>query len=242
MQVILLNGPPRSGKDTAANALLAATPNSTIMRFSGPLKAATHAAFGLRASLDTEGYKDAPREEFDGLTPREAYIAMSEVGIKPAFGALHFGKVLARRILSSDASMVVVPDSGFAYEAEPVVAAVGAANVLLLRLHRPGRTFDGDSRSHISLKGVRTIDVQNIEDADYLGRLVTHIVRDWAAPPTPIPPGQRWLPWSFDGWKGKDMIDMLFTDNSVKCGMKPLDAMAFRNAKAWRVTLDMVGG
>ena len=54
-------------------------------------------------------------------------------------------------------------DSGFVPEAVPIVKMFDAENCTLIRVHRKGCDFSGDSRSYIDL-GVKTIDVENPGD------------------------------------------------------------------------------
>jgi len=184
--VVLLNGPPRSGKDTAANGLLVARPGSALMRFSAPLKVATHGLFGLPIDPDRyEDSKDTPSADFMGLTPRGAYIAVSEQAVKRTFGRAFFGRVMVERLRRiTGADMAVMPDSGFAVETTPVIRAVGLANVILIRVHRPGYTFANDSRSYINLDGVHTVDVHNTGTVAELQRKVVDAVARWLTLPT----------------------------------------------------------
>jgi len=184
--VVLLNGPPRSGKDTAANGLLVARPGSALMRFSAPLKVATHGLFGLPIDPDRyEDSKDTPSADFMGLTPRGAYIAVSEQAVKRTFGRAFFGRVMVERLRRlTGAEMAVMPDCGFAVETTPVIQAVGSANVILIRVHRPGYTFAHDSRSYINLDGVHTVDVHNTGTVAELQRKVVDAVARWISLPT----------------------------------------------------------
>lgn len=165
MRIVFLNGPPRSGKDTAAHAILATFHGSALFRFAGPLKRATHELFGLPHSTGHyEDRKGVSCPEFHGATPREAYIAVSESMVKPVLGVDFFGRVLADRLARVDGlSLAVVPDSGFAAEAAPVLERFGRENVMLIRVHADGRrcSFDGDSRGYISLPGVHTVALPN---------------------------------------------------------------------------------
>ena len=74
---------------------------------------------------------------------------------------------------------MVVSDSGFDYEAEPVVRHFGAEHTFLVRLYRSGCDFKGDSRGYISLShlGVREIEYQNQSGVDVLARFGHHLLR-----------------------------------------------------------------
>ena len=184
-KIILVNGPPRAGKDTAQEAVEA----SVRCKFAQAVKEGTHAAFGLNVSdypMDVfEAVKDEPNALFFGRTPREAYIAYSETFMKPFTGDKQvFGKLLIRWIndkvdVWDDNDLphlpFIVTDSGFREEAEAIVNEYGAENVLLIRTHREGCNFDGDSRSYIDLDdlGVWTVDVQNKDIGDYKDEIKT---------------------------------------------------------------------
>lgn len=184
-KIILVNGPPRAGKDTAQEAV----EDSIRCKFAQSVKEGTHAAFGLdprQYPMDVfEAVKDEPNTLFFGRTPREAYISYSEDFMKPFTGDPQvFGKLLVRWIkgfLETEELVVmghlpkyypmpfIVTDSGFREEAEAIVEAFGASNVKLIRVHREGCTFDGDSRNYIDLSDldVETEDVVNNDIGDY---------------------------------------------------------------------------
>lgn len=178
-RIILVNGPPRAGKDTAQEAVA----DSIRCKFAQIVKEGTHAAFGLNPQVYPMDYfedvKDQPQEVFFGRTPREAYISYSEDFMKPFTGDKQvFGKLLAKRIedifnvwLDNDLTNLpfIVTDSGFREEAEAIVEAFGAENVKLIRVHRDGCTFEGDSRDYISLDdlGVEEEDVVNDDLEEY---------------------------------------------------------------------------
>lgn len=158
MKVILFNGPPRSGKDTAAN-IVARRFNATKWKFATSLKNTTHNLYGLTGegsgfTVGPEYYettKDIPNDDFFGLTPREAYIKVSEEMVKPILGKQHFGKVTARMIQRHKAELNVISDSGFTEEAAPVITLIGAGHIMLYKIERPGCDFSKDSRSYLNL-------------------------------------------------------------------------------------------
>ena len=166
MRVIFLNGPPRSGKDYAGG-ILRDEFGGRIFKMAGELKERTHALYrqmnikGEPLPHDYfEAAKDEPQECFLGLTPREAYIAVSERLFKPLYGQQVFGRLLAQQL---EGDLAIITDSGFAPEAEPIVEKFGAENCLLARIHRAGYDFSSDSRSYIDLShlGVPCLDIQN---------------------------------------------------------------------------------
>ncbi len=182
-KLILLNGPSRSGKDTAARFLASVIPNSIRIGFADHLKNATHAAYGL-GSIAFDAYeqcKDVPSDDFLGLTPRHAYIAHSEMYMKKLHGKHVFGTFYTRAAIRAGAEIMFASDSGFVDEAENQIERVGRENVLLLRIYRNGHNFSHDSRSYIELPNVYTIDIENNTTVeDYLGTCLV-CVGTWVA-------------------------------------------------------------
>lgn len=160
--LILLNGPPRSGKDEGA-AYLYKKYNAHWFRMSQPIKDALRAMFNMTEAQykECEAKKDTRMEFLFDLSFREAQIAFSEVFAKEVFGITVFGKLAARRVAQSVSKMFVCSDSGFQQEAHPFIQLVGAKNVLVIRLHRTGCDFSQDSRSYINIDGATNIDLDN---------------------------------------------------------------------------------
>lgn len=109
------------------------------------------------------------------FTIREAMIYVSEIVVKSRWGNDWFGKERVRSMVKlennySDANgcfvnkdLTFTDDSAaFVEELAPLIEYIGQENILLLRVHRDGFTFEGDSRSYIP-DGVidNTIDVYN---------------------------------------------------------------------------------
>lgn len=78
--IILLNGPRRSGKDTAADAIVRGHPGACKMPIADAIKKATLAYHTLDpAMLDFyESIKDQPLDDFIGLSWRDLVIAHGE--------------------------------------------------------------------------------------------------------------------------------------------------------------------
>lgn len=184
-RLILFNGPARSGKDTAADYLVQSK-GAYAFKFSGPIKSAIKATFDLHPDeVDyVESIKDEPTIIFEGMSYRDAQISFSEDWLKPTFGQEVFGRLAARRlrnnIIQDPAQrLYVCSDSGFASEVEPLLEVFKPENVLLVRVYRDGKTFDGDSRSYIELPEVTAISLTNNGTVAQYCNAVDHIASVW---------------------------------------------------------------
>lgn len=186
MRIILVNGAPGVGKDTVANYLSNIQPRRCVFvhkKFAAPIKDAIHGTFGKFH----EHEKDKEVYWLKNMTPRQLYIAFSEEFLKPIFGDTIFGKLAVRELMDArkfdkelqDRLVVVFSDCGFESEIRPVISYIGSDNVLLLRLHREGHTFDGDSRSYVELDKIDTFDVYNDGTVEELQTKVKGIVEKW---------------------------------------------------------------
>jgi len=177
LQILLINGPPRCGKDTLGSAVVDAVnlrratgqpslPEARRFKFATALKETAHRAYLAcppgEGEDAFESRKDVPCPEFFGRTPREVYIAVSERLMKPLHGPRVLGDMLAESIdlyrerANAADMLAVVTDSGFREEAEVLVDRYGAPAVRQVLLWRPGCTFAGDSRSYVDLDLPRT--------------------------------------------------------------------------------------
>jgi hypothetical protein len=170
MRVVLLNGPPGCGKDTAGKILMKHCLDHSVTtgKLSRRLKESVHADHGYPALPHDyfENSKESPLPLFFGKTPRQAYIYKSEKIVKPHYGNEYYGRLLLRDMLveyKKGIRVMFITDSGFVEEVNPIVDVVGISNVLLVRIHADerGKTFKGDSRSYIKIPGVQTVDVDN---------------------------------------------------------------------------------
>lgn len=179
--VIGFNGPPRSGKDTAQEMMrefLREREVPNLQRALGQsLKEKTHAFFdmpGVRYDKFEED-KDNVTGDFEHLTPRQAYIWMSEDVVKPKFGQRFWGErwveamsiALERERSWNDEYMehnpmfLMLNDFGFVEEIEPIIEWVGVKNLHIVQLGRKGHDFSNDSRSYVSVKGAWNHTLEN---------------------------------------------------------------------------------
>ncbi len=175
-KIVLINGPPYSGKDDAGK-ILRRIRAARMYKMSRPLKDGLREffGFGIDDVRDIEAHKDehvvglfSPSSPDDvhtiPLSWRDVQISLSETWAKPLFGQAILGR-LAVQYLSQPTSfdMTVITDVGFREEALPIVHAFGVDNILLIQLTRKGCSFKGDSRSYIELDdlGVTTVLLDN---------------------------------------------------------------------------------
>lgn len=188
LKVLLLNGPPRSGKDTLAMSLLeqsvvfGGVKPVFVEKFAAPIK--QHFADSWGVSLEwIEWNKD--NVFMYGVTVRQMLIAYSEKYMKPLFGGGIFGKMMVSRLAEieehySEPPTVVISDSGFAAEAREVIEA--GHEVHLIRLHRSGFDFKGDSRGYLNGEDLRGIgDIHDIfaDDVGALNRQASFIYNNF---------------------------------------------------------------
>jgi len=178
-KVLLLNGPPGSGKDTISTHLRQRdyAIQYVEFRFSDLVKDVAHTLAGVThikpLHFNSPKIKDSPHKDFprkigsaEHFTPREFYIYVSEVLIKPNLGTRFFGERLASQIIAYENAtgedfIAVVPDSGFKAEAEPLGPEFGWDRLLQVRLMRRGKTFEGDSRSYWTHPDIKQVPFDN---------------------------------------------------------------------------------
>jgi len=155
-KIILLNGPPGCGKDTAARFLFESG-YARKAKFAEPIKRAAKELFNIDElkfrELEKEGnqaIKDIPLRETMGLTWREALIWVAET-TKLKFGNDIFGRVLAHKLSHTvtGSPATVVSDCGFIDEVKPMIDVFGQDNVVVWKIFRDGCEFTNDSRSYI---------------------------------------------------------------------------------------------
>ena len=188
-KVLLLNGPPGSGKDILASFINVQynSPTSPFEReyiivkekFAKPLKEANAVLYGFSVedlyNPDSDLYKwendlkekETPREELGGKSWRQVNIDLSELYIKKVAGKDFFGHSFVRRTLGwPEDTIFVVSDSGFTAEAEPIVKKFGPDNVLVIKIIADGKDFSNDSREYIDTDalGIRCVELYNNYD------------------------------------------------------------------------------
>jgi hypothetical protein len=148
-KIVILNGPPGSGKDAIAKKM----PRYVQREFKAPLKwlASIIGKIPEREfdSLYNDRFtKEEPMDRLNGMSIRDLMIFVSEDVMKKVHGKAFFGKYAADTIASG--ADYVFSDGGFPEEIQAVIDATkGTHEVHVVHLYRSGCTFLGDSRDYV---------------------------------------------------------------------------------------------
>lgn len=156
-QIIFLNGPRKSGKDTAAKYIMQDFAlDAREAKFARPLKLAAASMFNVnqgqfrRFEAVGSSLKTLEMPQLMGMSWVDTLIWLSEECMKPKFGKDVFGKLLLNHLTEPTLTkLTVISDSGFADELVPIVKFYGIENCHLFRIYRQGCSFDGDSRQYV---------------------------------------------------------------------------------------------
>lgn len=148
LKVIVLNGPPGSGKDTIASMLPLKHLEVKEPLFRQALALSCIDPDEWWNRYNDRELKELPWDKLGGLSIREFMIKISEEYVKPIFGEDFYGIEAGRSATKSEIG-AVFSDGGFQEEFDTICDYIGPENVLLVRLHRDGCTFEGDSRSYL---------------------------------------------------------------------------------------------
>ena len=193
VNILLLNGCPRSGKDTVAKIakkLLEGKTTTTILKFTGLMDDVARLVLNLNRGEYHE-WREARKDEklmhYDTVM-RKFLISMSEDWLKPHLGSGIMGYHAALKVIDhtekhwshSDSDLLFIfSDCGFQEEfgyfkntldLTPTPDGV-EFNVQLAQVHRDGCTFDNDSREWVT-DGGDEVRIDNNSSIEYLQDLV----------------------------------------------------------------------
>lgn len=192
-KVVILNGPPNSGKDVGAkfivdNQEILGLGDCYHLEFKKTLFELTRRFYNIRErdwdQLYTREGKETPNDHFevgfwDALSPREALIHVSEKVIKPVFGPRAFGVAACNELKQG---INIFSDGGFNEELIPIINEVGIQNILVIHLIRKDCSFENDSRSYLDVDklGVKYFVVENNgTEEEYTSSLV-ELIKEWS--------------------------------------------------------------
>lgn len=187
-KIVFLNGPTRSGKDTAGRFILNNFENTRHYKMTWPMDRGLCALYNIDArrwKVMREAEKDKAQAELLGQSPREALINFFTKYIKPVFGPAALGVFASRELAHTHQSkMTVITDSGVFAEAAPLITAFGTTNCLVVHLHRPGHEFT-DYREYWEADGVTSVQLNNTFEGDLemFEHQTCKIIEDWCGLP-----------------------------------------------------------
>ena len=184
-KVVILNAPPNSGKDYFVEQLK----EKGIHEVGGmswshkelkrPLVELVKNLYSLSDNdvehLSSRENKEKPSSLLNGKSWREAMIFVSEEVVKPALGKDIFGKVAASNL---SVGINIFTDGGFEEEIAPIVEEVGEDNIIIVKIHKDGCSFEGDSRDWIDIEGVKSFDVTNYGDESFVKDML-FLINEW---------------------------------------------------------------
>jgi hypothetical protein len=195
MYIIAFNGPPYSGKDTLAQFVLEhiesqirVPPPMKMESLSLPLRSIAYAMVGrtyvATRDDDWNGYPKFKETLFPSLgrTGRQLMIDASESFLKEVYGQEIMANLLITRNQGcAENSLLLIRDSGFQCEIDPLLYWAGERNLFLVRVSRAGCDFNNDSREWVHHRhSFMTMDIDNNGSLDDLrteaGRLYGRLV------------------------------------------------------------------
>ena len=176
-KVILLNAPPSSGKDEAANFLWEHYFANHVQCKGQLIDIAKSIAqintYEWSQLYNNRETKEVPTDRLFGRSPRQHLIYVAEEVIKPHFGSSYFGNIIASRLCEG---LNVVSDIGFMEEAIPILEEVGYDNTILIRIHREGRDFSSESRGWLKNICNKEYDIDNNGTLEELFKKVSEVI------------------------------------------------------------------
>jgi hypothetical protein len=185
MYIVGFNGPPESGKDTLAELLAQHMDKMLIgvpVKFESlamPLRKVAYTLVEWPGNLDGPDYAKFKNTHFGllGVDGRHLMIDISERFLKPVYGIDVMAKLLLERN-EGFPGLMLVRDSGFQCEVDPLVAAVGSDNLLIVNVGRPGKSFANDSRewvthdNRIAVENNGTIDDLRVDASRVFAKMI----------------------------------------------------------------------
>lgn len=148
-RIVLLNGPPRCGKDTLAN-MLEQRHGFKHLKITSKLKEKVHGLYGMPDKRHDAFDKDKDKKlpQFLNLTPRQAYIEVWNKYLVPMHGENFLVDDLITDIDNMDHTHFVISDVGFNRESKAFFNYYHS-QCLLFTMHRPGHSYMNDIRSYV---------------------------------------------------------------------------------------------
>ena len=179
-QVVFLNGPPRSGKDTVVRFLVPYL-DFRHLKFAAPLKRGAAGFLDISAST-LEHWKEKRPSAFLRNGSIMEYDSVREhlieyfVWLSYRYGDDILGRLLWQDVRTGAKELCIVSDSGKGNEVAYVVRQVGRGNCIIIRIHRKGCTFEGDNREYLPDTLCKSFDLHNDNTHEQLAAFALRII------------------------------------------------------------------
>lgn len=193
MYIVAFNGPPECGKDTLAQMLVEHMDSRITLpvrqdSLSLMLRKVAYTLTGYEGfHLDGPDYAAFKRKEFQlgerMVTGRQIMIDVSERFLKPTYGEEVMASLMLLRYVDYH-GLLLIRDSGFQLEVDPLIRFAKPENVYVVRILRDGKTFEFDSRESVfhpnakhnmEISNNGTLDDLATEAGRLYGRLVNQL-------------------------------------------------------------------
>jgi hypothetical protein len=182
--IILLNGPPRSGKDTAAEFIIQLLGNSKVYhdKLSKPMKSGLRTIFDFKSNemQALEAYKEESNgPDYGGHSWRAMQIHLFQ-HLETTYGSDILGKLFIRRNKNNGKVHTVVSDCGRSVELIPIVKDISYGQLGLIRLSRPNCDYSNDIREDVRSEGIKHLaHIDNIHDMDMFKVQIRRVLVKW---------------------------------------------------------------
>ena len=179
--IILVNGPPSSGKDTVVEFITLMIGNSKVHheKLSRPMKSALAKVFNFNSTElgVLELYKDAENGvRYGDMNWREMQISMFKY-LADAYGE---GILFVRRNRDNAKMHTVVSDAGRNVEITPILRDYPFKDIGYIELHREGCNYDNDIREYLNHDKFMHVEViDNKYDLELFKVQVRKVLRKW---------------------------------------------------------------
>lgn len=166
-KILILNGPPRCGKDTAADAITEMF-DAEHIKLSKPLKDFAHYVIGGDLEvLEQNKEKNLP---IYNMSYREMQIFLFQA-IAKGLGEQWLGKITARNIRNSENDLFVMSDGGRPEDLEPLFRAFPSGSIMIVQIMREGCFFNNDIRQYISDRRAKMRHTVNKDKDAYIAEM-----------------------------------------------------------------------
>jgi hypothetical protein len=177
--IIILNGPPYSGKDTAAEFIHGLV-DAYHHKLSRPLKLGLESIYNFTKDemRYLEEHKDEPISRLNDFSWRESQIKLFQ-HLESCYGPAILAEIACEYIKKNVmVTHTVISDGGRQIEVDEIIKVFKWNDVGIIRLYREGCTFENDIRQYI-YGTKQEEDIDNKYDLELFEAQVKRILVKW---------------------------------------------------------------